>query len=763
MNQTKSWPRQPFIGVAVAAIGGIIVADYAPHPGVGAVLVLVTAGAALVQRRPAVTYLFVACCFFLVHSFRQTSSAGLRLAAELGPDRQTLVAHGTVINEPRLSAKGTASFLLRLSSIERAGRQYRSAATLSASWRGDVHLGDELQLFGVTEPIKARRNPGEFDMQRYLARQDVRQAIVVRYPENGRILHHERGSVVMRAALSSRKWMQIALGRGLEDSPDLQALINSMVLGAQGDTPDEIEEQFQQTGTLHLFAVSGLNVAMVAQILLTLTSAARVPRRWAIAVVITALFFYAAVTGLNASSVRAALMATVFLVGYFAQRKVLLGNTVAAAAVLVLIWDTNQFFSTGFQLSFAVVILIVWLADPIFRLMTRWTEPDPFLPKSLLRPAQKLWRRAWQVTARGASVSLAAWAGSLPLILPYFYIITPVSLFANLVVVPLAFLVLAIGLMSLFVTPFAGWLAVIFNNANWSVAAAILGAVGLFARAPAGHVYVEQPHWPDGAHGEITALDLDTGAALHLRMRGRDWLIDCGAERDFKRIVRGYLRSRGSNRLDGLVLTHGDSAHIGAAISVVRAFRPRVLIDTPAADRSRTHKQLIAYLAEHGIDRQLCAAPDGFTLGRGLDARVLFPPPGFQASNADDQALVLQLTFLKRWRLLLLSDSGEPTERWLMNSGADLRSDILIKGQHRSGVSTSSEFLDRVQPQAILASSPSFAENERVRDDWATILAARRIKLFRQDETGAVTLRFFRDHWEAKAFLQPETFRSSNR
>ena len=60
-------------------------------------------------------------------------------------------------------------------------------------------------------------------------------------------------------------------------------------------------------------------------------------------------------------------------------------------------------------------------------------------------------------TARGASVSLAAWAGSLPLILPYFYIITPVSLFANLVVVPLAFLVLAIGLMSLFATPFAGW------------------------------------------------------------------------------------------------------------------------------------------------------------------------------------------------------------------------------------------------------------------------------------------------------------------
>lgn len=763
MKLTEGWPRQPFIGIALAAIAGIVLADSVPRPSAAAAAALATAISALILRRSLATYLFIGFAFAFIHSVRQTSSAGLRLARELGPEPQVIVARGVVTTEPRVSAKGTASFLFRVNSVERGGRAGASNATLTASWRGNVHLGDQLQLFGVVAPVEPPRNPGEFDMRRYLQRQDVRHALVVRYPENGRILQPEHDSAIMRAALSSRRWMQAALGRGLEDSPDLRALISSMVLGAQADTPDEIEEQFQQTGTLHLFAVSGLNVAIVAQLLLTITSAARLPRGWAIVLVIAALFFYAAVTGLNASSVRAALMAAVFLVGYFAQRKVLLGNTVAAAAVVVLCWDTNQFFSTGFQLSFAVVILIVWLADPILRAMTRWSEPDPFLPKSLLRPLQKAWRSGWQMIARGASVSLAAWIGSLPLILPYFYIITPVSLFANLVVVPLAFLVLAVGLISLLVTPVAGWLAIIFNNANWSLAAAILGAVGLFARAPAGHFYVGQPRWPDGTRAELTVLDVGEGAALHVRSGGDDWMIDSGPERDFKRIVRGYLRSRGINRLDGVVLTHGDASHIGSAAAMMRAFRPHEIIDTAAPDRSSAHKQLIAFLAEHQIARQLTAAPDNLSLGRGVSGRVLFPPPGFRAPNADDQTLVIHLTVAERWRILLMADSGEATERFLMNSGIDLHSDVVIKGQHHSGSSASPEFLDHVQPEAIIASSNDFDENEHLNEEWAAMLTTRGIKLLRQDRTGAVALRFFRDHWEAKPHLSSEVFRSTRR
>jgi len=431
--------------------------------------------------------------------------------------------------------------------------------------------------------------------------------------------------------------------------------------------------------------------------------------------------------------------------------------------VLVLCVNTNQLFSTGFQLSFAVVITIIWLADPILRGMVRWSEPDAFLPKSLLSPFQKGWRRAWHAVARGASVSLAAWLGSLFLILPYFYLITPVSLFANLVVVPLAFLVLAVGLLSLLLTPIAAWLALIFNNANWALAATILATVELFSRAPAGHFYLEQPHWPDGARAEVAALDLGEGGAIHVRARKAEWLFDTGGERDFKRVVRGYLRSRGVNRLDGVVLTHGDSAHIGGAAPVLRAFRPATLVDSSAPDYSTVHRDLLEHLTRARVQPLLRAAPDEWSIGDNVKARLLFPPPAHRTRAADDQAMVIQLTIEERWRVLLMSDSGEATEKLLLDSDVDLRSDILIKGQHHSGRSGSLEFLQRVQPRVVIASSPEFPEHEQLKKDWAQSVTTGGTKLLQQDETGAVHLRFYRDRFEARPYLGGETFRSERR
>ena len=75
------------------------------------------------------------------------------------------------------------------------------------------------------------------------------------------------------------------------------------------------------------------------------------------------------------------------------------------------------------------------------------------------------------------------------LIIWYFYLITPISLLANLTVVPIAFWVLAVGLMSLFAAPFSPSLSLIFNDANWMLAKMILSLVQIFARVADGHVY----------------------------------------------------------------------------------------------------------------------------------------------------------------------------------------------------------------------------------------------------------------------------------
>src|SRR5207244_8109054 len=96
-----------------------------------------------------------------------------------------------------------------------------------------------------------------------------------------------------------------------------------------------------------------------------------------------------------------------------------------------------------------------------------------------------------------------------------------------------------------------------------------LGLVHLFAQIPGGHYYVEHPRVSEDAKARITVLDVGAGAAVHLRTQGADWLFDCGSERDYERVVRDYLHAAGVNRLDGLLLTHVVSLHIGGVATLL--------------------------------------------------------------------------------------------------------------------------------------------------------------------------------------------------
>src|SRR5262249_46467731 len=160
--------------------------------------------------------------------------------------------------------------------------------------------------------------------------------------------------------------------------------------------------------------------------------------------------------------------------------------------------------------------------------------------------------------------------------------------------------------------------------------------------------YVGEPDWGDRISAKMTVLDLGVGAAVHLRTNGSDWLFDCGGERTYDRVVREYLHWAGVNRLTGLVLTHGDSQHIGGVTQLLND-SPRVrVIDNPAPDRSVIHRRLSRIVAGlEGRRRKPAelAAGDNVDFSRDAVAHVLFPPRGFAGATADDQALVIRFTY----------------------------------------------------------------------------------------------------------------------
>jgi competence protein ComEC len=283
-------PRQPFVGLAVMAGLGITLADFFPlFPSallVTAIAIVICA--IIVLRWPGLvtTYVIVGSGFFLLHNFQTSNTEGQRIAAQLGDRPRVLTATGYVISEPKVAPNGFATFLLKLESIELEDRKQSTRAIWQVRWRGTPDFGDELRLFGTAEPIAPPRNPGEFDMRSYLARRDVRRMLFVRYPENVTVIRHGGGNPILRLAQKSRTWMQNALCRGLENAPEVRNFLGGIVLGLRHQSPEDIEEPFQQTGTLHLFAVAGLHVGIVASLLWMLATVARLSRKWATAIII---------------------------------------------------------------------------------------------------------------------------------------------------------------------------------------------------------------------------------------------------------------------------------------------------------------------------------------------------------------------------------------------------------------------------------------------------------------------------------------------
>ena len=759
--------RQPLVGLSVLAGLGIVFGDFVSLPEnewLFLACVFGFVGSLLIWKPNAIlTYAFVVAGFFLLHNFRTNDTPGLNLAEQLGNRERTVRVVGVVTTEPRIAPNGVATFLLRVESIEFEGKAEQPRVGLLVHCRGNPEFGDELKLFGTAGPIAPPRNPGEFDMRGYLARQDVRRSLFVRYAEDAELLRKHAGNAILRAAQNSRSWLHRTICRGLDDSPSVQNFLGGIALGLRHQTTEDIEEPFQQTGTLHLFAVAGLHVGIVARLLWILAMTARLPRKWATACIVPCLFFYAAVTGLHVSSVRAAVMCSILMGGFFAEQKVFQFNSLGAAAFFLLCWDTNEFFSTGFQLSFAVVGGIILLADPISRWLRRFGETDPYLPRNLVSSPRRVVGTSYRWICAGSSVSLAAWFGSLPLIIWYFHLITPSSVFANLLVVPIAFFILATALSSVVVAPIASGLSVIFNNANWSLATSVIAIVQWSAQLPGSHYYVAAPDWPNKVLAKITVLDVGAGAAVHLRCKGEDWLLDCGSSRDYARILRPYLHTSGVNRIDGLSLSHGDSLHIGAAEPLFRDFPPTILVDSSAIDRSAVHRRVRESFSSRHATVVNVAAEDNFAITPNVRAKVLFPPRRFAGKTADDQALVMQLS-VNSATVLFMSDGGYATEKALLESKADLRSDILVKGQHHSGNSGQDAFLDAVKPRLIIATSSNFPQAERISDEWAERVRAKGIKLFRQDETGAVQLQFNDPGgWQARAYITGETFRSVSR
>lgn len=760
MNASLGSPRRrrlPFLPPLAAAVTGVLAAEFLPLSSALWLGLAAAGGIWFFSTRSLIAFLgFCAALFATLHLWQSRESPAAVLAARIGVASPLVTASGIVEGEARVFGN-KSGFTIQVQHLQLNDTRITAPLYLEIEWPAPAPShGDAVEVTGIFQNLPPPRNPGQFDRAAWMARRGVYSRIQVSHANDAKILATDQGNPILAAALQARDWMRRTLTHGLDD-PLAANLLVGMTLGDTTSMPEAVRENFRGTGTFHLFAVSGLHVGILAVLLWTVFNLLRIPRSWAAGLIILILCFYALMTGLKPSNTRATLMAIIVLVGMMGRRQPVLFNNLLAAAFLILLAQTNQLFNPGFQLSFSVVAAILIFEPRLRRAFASPFQNDPFLPPQFLTSLQRHGQNTGQKLAALAAVSAAAWIGSLPLTLAYFHLVSFSAIPANLFAVPLAFAIMAVALLSLGAAGLSVTLSLIFNQTNWLLARLLIGGISVLASLPGSFLYLKTPQIPN-PQAEVVVFDFGSGGAAWLSVGGRSWLFDTGPAYRHDTVLLPFLHAQGLRTLDGLLITHGDAAHIGGATTVLTTFPPRQIVDSVLDDRSSHRHRFQHTLAQLEIPKSLYRTGDVLTLSPTASLHVLHPPAGLSHRTADEKVLIVRVD-IEGLRILFLSDAGLATERWLLaHQRAELACDILIRGAPNAGPSAGSDFLAATHPKVVITTAARFPSSENLSPELISHLQATGVVLFRQDQTGAVTIKVSSTSWQVSAFLTGQQF-----
>lgn len=750
------------MAVCAAAMAGIACFDQ-QNPAIGLVAVLSLAalfGMAFRRERTllpiAIASLVGMIAFAWLHAanLRTIHSFPLASAMESG-DAIEIEGEGWIASRT-ISGERSTSGTLELSSLELGGKTIPCRHRVPVWFQKpdlEIEYGDTIQFSGLLRPLESASAPGGFDPKAFYFRQSGSLArLEIRAGDSLTLREEKNGSSLVSFSQRLRDRMEEALAVGLSENDESYArLIAAMSLGARENSPEELEDLFRRSGTMHIFAVSGLHVGIVAGLLMALVLFFRIPKRYAVLLVIPLVLFYAVLTGLRPSAVRAAIMLCILLAAFAFKERPRLVNSLALAGLLILWFDTQQLFLPGFQLSFAVLLFIGLFAEPVRKFFAKPWLSDPYIPKTLLQPAQRWRDHAVTVSTALLALSVVSWIGSLGLLTWHFQSFSPVGVLANLFLVPLAgtIVTFAAAALASFGLKMV-WLTSLLNKLTVGVAVVLTGTAQFFASLPGAHRHSGEffRNAPDEKSVTLDVMgERGEGATLlsfpnrHTNVRSF-WMIDSGGPRTYHRQMLPTLRSRGINRLDTVVLSHGDIGHIGAVPEVLTHFRPGMMLEPKADNRSSVYPQITELANSLRVPTHPLTAGQRIRTDRfegPVQFHVLAPAGNNEGRIADDRVLVLRMEAYD-WSVLMTFDAGFETEKALTQSGVNLKSDVWIRGQHLESPSGLLRFVEAVDPKIVISSNAEFPSSQRIPETFREELQQRNAALLTLDQSGVLTL-----------------------
>ncbi len=470
--------QAPLVPLALAASAGILLDRHlGVAPLVGLLIVAGALGAwarAQAVGRPGLAPCFlwaaVAALAAAGHHYRRATPAE-DVAHCAAPEPRPALLRGTVEREPVLTAppprdplrarppSGSTQFVLRVRQIMGRDDWLPASGLAQVVARGPVpelHGGDAIEVVGNLSVPLSPGNPGEFDYAEYLRDQNIGAVLAVRPGPDG-------------VTLTDRRWPWhaaglVALLRGggqrlfAEALPEPQAGLAMALLLGEGSTLTRADwQKYIRTGVIHVLAISGQHMVVLAGFAWALLRLAGVRRRRGGLAVTALLLCYTVLVGGRPPVLRAAVMVCAFCGGLLLKRPVLLPNAFALAWLLVALLNPTDVFNWGCQFSFLAVAVLCWGVGPW------WATAPPDPVEELIWAARPAWQKALLWTGKqilaAYAVTLAVWLALLPLTVSWTHLVSPVSVVLGPPLLLLTSIALVAGFVVLALAPWCWPLA----------------------------------------------------------------------------------------------------------------------------------------------------------------------------------------------------------------------------------------------------------------------------------------------------------------
>ena len=262
--------------------------------------------------------------------------------------------------------------------------------------------------------------------------------------------------------------LQSILSLGAPENTDTLNIYLAMLLGEKEQLLYGQKLRFMQTGTMHLFAVSGLHIGIMTLFIAQLLSCFRIPRTVVPLLTLPIIFIFIQTIGCPPSAMRAFIMITIFWMSLFIKRQTNAFSALVLSALIILCIDPWQIHSLGFQLSYTVVSSILLLGLPLNQWAQSHYQLFAYLPEEDWTFVQKVSAQISSVLIMLFSLSFSAWIGSLAICLEVFGYVSTSGIIANVLLIQIASLVIVTGMSSLILgLNYLSNLSEFMNHAAW--------------------------------------------------------------------------------------------------------------------------------------------------------------------------------------------------------------------------------------------------------------------------------------------------------